>query len=38
MAVFHSDAEWYDIGTVGEYERAVSDLEERPEVFGAGPA
>jgi NDP-mannose synthase len=35
VAVFTSDAEWYDIGTFDEYERAVRDLEQRPEVFGA---
>jgi len=35
VAVFPSDAEWYDIGTFAEYERAVRDLEERPEAFGA---
>jgi NDP-sugar pyrophosphorylase family protein len=30
---FRSDAVWYDIGTVGEYERAIADCKERPEVF-----
>jgi NDP-mannose synthase len=35
VAVHASEADWYDIGTVGEYERAVRDLEARPEAFGA---
>jgi len=30
---FRSDAVWYDIGTITEYERAVQDLRQRPEVF-----
>src|SRR3954470_18093880 len=30
---FRSDAVWYDIGTMAEYERAVQDLRCRPEVF-----
>ena len=38
VAVYRSDADWYDIGTVAEYERAVRDLEERPDVFGTGAA
>ena len=29
VSAFRSDAEWYDIGTIGEYERAVSELERR---------
>ena len=33
IAAYTSDAEWYDIGTFGELERAVKDLEERPEKF-----
>jgi NDP-sugar pyrophosphorylase family protein len=33
VAAFHSDAEWYDIGTFGEYERAVAAFEEQREVF-----
>jgi NDP-sugar pyrophosphorylase family protein len=37
VAAYASDAEWYDIGTFSEYERAVSDLEARPELFAAGP-
>jgi NDP-sugar pyrophosphorylase family protein len=35
VAVYESDSEWYDIGTLGEYERAIRDVEERPELFGA---
>jgi len=34
VAVHQSEAEWYDIGTVGEYERALQQLEARPEAFG----
>lgn len=30
---FRSDAAWYDIGTLGEYERAMADLRARPEIF-----
>jgi NDP-sugar pyrophosphorylase family protein len=33
IASFRSDAVWYDIGTTGEYERAIADFNERPEVF-----
>ncbi len=33
VAAFHSDAEWYDIGTFGEYERAVAAFEKQREVF-----
>jgi len=33
IAAYASDADWYDIGTFGELERAVKDLEERPEKF-----
>jgi NDP-sugar pyrophosphorylase family protein len=33
VAAFHSDAEWYDIGTFGEYERAVAAFERQREVF-----
>jgi NDP-sugar pyrophosphorylase family protein len=36
VAVFQNDADWYDIGTFSEYERAIRDLEERPDVFGTG--
>ena len=35
VAAYRTDAEWYDIGTFAEYERAVADVEARPEVFGA---
>src|SRR3954451_11591517 len=35
VAPFRSDAVWYDIGTITEYERAVRDLRLRPEVFRA---
>jgi NDP-mannose synthase len=34
VAGYESDADWYDIGTFGEYERALARLEEEPEVFG----
>jgi NDP-sugar pyrophosphorylase family protein len=34
VAAYRSDADWYDIGTFEEYERAVRDMEDRPEVFG----
>ena len=30
---YRSEAVWYDIGTFGEYERALADLNERPELF-----
>jgi NDP-sugar pyrophosphorylase family protein len=30
---FRSDAVWYDIGTMAEYERAVQDLRCRPDIF-----
>jgi NDP-mannose synthase len=33
VAAYPSDAEWYDIGTFGELDRAVKDLDERPEKF-----
>ena len=33
VAAYRTDAEWYDIGTLAEYERAVGDMEDRPEVF-----
>ena len=38
VAAFQNDADWYDIGTVSEYERAISDLEQRPDAFGMGQA
>jgi NDP-sugar pyrophosphorylase family protein len=34
VAAFASDAEWFDIGTVGEHQRAVEAFERAPEVFG----
>jgi NDP-mannose synthase len=33
VAAFRSDAEWFDIGTVGEHQRAVEAFERAPEVF-----
>jgi NDP-sugar pyrophosphorylase family protein len=33
VAAFPSDAEWYDIGTAHEYERALEALELRPSAF-----
>ncbi|MDP8909514.1 MAG: sugar phosphate nucleotidyltransferase [Chloroflexota bacterium] len=33
VATFPSDAEWYDIGTLEEYERASQDFESAPEKF-----
>lgn len=33
VAAYRSDAEWYDIGTFAEYERAVQDLERDPARF-----
>ena len=35
VAAFRSEADWYDIGTFAEYERAVSDYEARPHEFDA---
>jgi len=37
VAAFESDAEWYDIGTVGEYERASADVERYPEKYDIEP-
>ena len=34
VAAFRSDAEWYDIGTFQEYERAMQAIELRPAGFG----
>ena len=34
VAAFESDADWYDIGTVGEYERAAAEVERFPEKYG----
>src|SRR5205085_3122736 len=36
VVAYRSDAEWYDIGTVGEYERAMHAVEVRPDAFGLG--
>ena len=33
VAAFRSDAEWFDIGTVAEHQRAVEAFESAPEVF-----
>jgi NDP-mannose synthase len=33
VAAYPSAAEWYDIGTLGEYERATDDFNKRPELF-----
>jgi NDP-sugar pyrophosphorylase family protein len=33
VAAYPTDAEWYDVGTFGELERATKDLEDRPEIF-----
>jgi len=35
VAAFRSDAEWFDIGTFPEYERAVEEIERRPGLFDA---
>jgi NDP-mannose synthase len=35
VAAFRSDAEWFDIGTVGEHQRAVEVFEQHPEVFAS---
>ena len=29
VVAFRSDATWYDLGTISEYERAVAELERR---------
>jgi NDP-sugar pyrophosphorylase family protein len=34
VAAFPSDAEWYDIGTIAEYERAILALETWPAQAG----
>jgi NDP-sugar pyrophosphorylase family protein len=34
VAAYSSDAEWFDIGTFTEYERATRHLEENPTAFG----
>jgi NDP-sugar pyrophosphorylase family protein len=35
VAAYRTDAEWYDIGTLVEYERAVQDIQDHPEVFSS---
>jgi lipopolysaccharide/colanic/teichoic acid biosynthesis glycosyltransferase/dTDP-glucose pyrophosphorylase len=37
VAACESDADWYDIGTVGEYERAAADVERFPDKYGMEP-
>jgi NDP-sugar pyrophosphorylase family protein len=37
VVAFESDADWFDIGTVGEYERAAADVERYPEKYGIEP-
>jgi len=37
VAAFRSDADWYDIGTQEEYERASQDFEHDPRRFGVDP-
>jgi NDP-mannose synthase len=37
VAAWETDAEWYDIGTVGEYERASAAVELSPEKFNMEP-
>jgi NDP-sugar pyrophosphorylase family protein len=37
VAAFENDADWYDIGTVGEYERAAADVERDPAKYGLEP-
>jgi NDP-sugar pyrophosphorylase family protein len=37
VAAFPSTAEWYDIGTFQEYERAMHALEREPEAFSIDP-
>ncbi len=33
VAVHRTDDDWFDIGTIPEYERAVAEMEARPEAF-----
>lgn len=37
VAACKTDADWYDIGTVGEYERAAADVERSPEKYQLEP-
>jgi NDP-sugar pyrophosphorylase family protein len=34
VAAYRNEAEWYDIGTFTEYERATQDMADRPGLFG----
>lgn len=34
VATYKTKAEWYDIGTILEYEQATEEIEARPELFG----
>jgi NDP-sugar pyrophosphorylase family protein len=37
VAAWETDAEWFDIGTIGEYERASADVERSPERYHMDP-
>jgi NDP-sugar pyrophosphorylase family protein len=37
VAAYENDAEWFDIGTVHEHERAVVDVERFPEKYDVDP-
>ena len=37
VAACPSDADWYDIGTLNEYERAAADVERFPDKYGMEP-
>jgi NDP-sugar pyrophosphorylase family protein len=37
VAACETDADWYDIGTVGEYERAAADVARDPEKYHLEP-
>jgi NDP-mannose synthase len=37
VAACETDADWYDIGTVGEYERAAEDVARNPEKYHLEP-
>jgi NDP-sugar pyrophosphorylase family protein len=34
VAAYRNDADWYDVGTIAEYERAVQVISERADAFG----
>ena len=38
VSAYLTDADWYDIGTIDEYERASNAVELDPERFGMEPA